>query len=54
MSLDHKKDEAKDLKGTAKPKKKSIWEEVISDVSKSNEIQDSHILLLGFYYTRHN
>ena len=46
MSIERKKED-KDTKQSTKPKKKSIWEEVIADVSKASSVPDSHLLLLG-------
>jgi len=41
-----RKEDFKDLK-FSKAKKKSIWEEVLADVSKGTQVPDSHLVILG-------
>jgi len=36
-----------DVTRPGKVKKKSIWEEVLADVSEGTQVPDSHLLVLG-------
>lgn len=50
--MSSRREDAKDIKVT-KAKKRSIWEEVLADVSKGTLAPDSHLIVLGSYYAKH-
>jgi hypothetical protein len=41
-----RREDLKDQK-SIKVKKRSIWEEVLADVSKGTQVADSHLIVLG-------
>lgn len=50
--MSSRREDTKDVKAV-KAKKRSIWEEVLADVSKGTLVPDSHLIVLGSHYTKH-